>query len=243
MEMGTVNVEKSGGAFTINKIDETGLRERTPCLEIRGAVVLPDALNRLPGYFLLLGIKAVRGKYSLIFLTESEEVDPKALISTLVRLETKYRFHAIYTGGLSNITPDVLPDRFFIDLHTSFKENIPWVRLYTDPYADNISVGINLIARLELEKGFEPPLEDNVLRQQLNNQQIGELPGSEFYGVHALRHILGGFSIHKRLDIKAIESHREAALRKKTLKSLTGCTRAAWAEIDHIRETIEQQEE
>ena len=160
-----------------------------------------------------------------------------------VGFEAKYRFHAIYTGGLSNPTPGVLPDRFFIDLHKSFKKNIPWAKLYIDPYADNLSVGINLIARLELEDGFEPPLEDSVLRQHLNNQQIGEPPGSEFYGVHALRYILGGLSIHKRLDIQAIESLRETALRKKTSKSRTGCTRAAWAEIDHIRETIEQQEE
>jgi hypothetical protein len=243
MEIGTINVEKSGDAFTINKIDKKGHQERIPCREVRGAVVLPDALNKLPGYFLLLGIKSFNGKYSLTFLTEGEETDPKALINALVRLETKYRFHAIYTGGLSNLTPGVLPDRFFLDLHASFKENIPWVRLYTDPYTDNISVGINLIARLELEKGFEPPLEDSVLRQHLNNQQIGEPPGSEFYAVHALRYILGGLSIHKPLDIKAIESHREAALRKKTFKSLTGSARAAWAEIDHIRETIEQQEE
>jgi hypothetical protein len=167
-----------------------------------------------------LGIKSVNGK-SLIFLTESEEADPNALINTLVRLETKYRFHAIYTG-LSNFTPGVLTDRFFIDLKKSFKENIPWVRLYTDLYADNISVGVNLIAQLELEKSFEPTLEDSVLRRHLNNLEIGELPGCEFYGVHALRHILGGLSIHKRLDIQAIESYREAALRKKTRKSLFG---------------------
>ena len=140
MEMETTTVEKSGDEFTISKINETGLQERIPCSEIRGAIVLPDALNKLPGYFLLLGIKSVNYKYSLIFLTESEEADPKALLNTLVRLETKYRFHAIYTGGVSNPTPGVVPDRFFIDLHTSFKENIPWVRLYTDPYADNISI-------------------------------------------------------------------------------------------------------
>jgi hypothetical protein len=117
------------------------------------------------------------------------------------------------------------------------------VRLYTDPYADNISVGINLIAQLELEKGFEPPLEDGVLRRHLNNQQVGELPGCEFYAVHALRHILGGLSIHKRLDIQAIESHREAALMMKTFKSLSGITKVAWEEAEHIKEKLRQQGE
>ena len=238
MELKIVNVEKSADAFIINKIDKTGFKERIPCREIRGAVVLPDALNRLPGYFLLLGIKSVNAK-SLIFLTESEEADPKTLIKTLVGLETKYRFHAIYTG-LSSLTPGVLPDRFFIDLHKSFKENIPWVKLYTDPYADNITVGINLIARLEHGKGFDPPLEDCVLRRHLNNIGIGEHPGCEFYGVHALRHILGGISIYKRLDIRAIESHRESALRKKEFKPLTGSSRAAWAELDHLRDLTKQ---
>ena len=242
MEMKIVNVEKSADAFIINKIDETGLKQRIPCREIRGAVIPPDALNRLPGYFLLLGIKSDNRK-SLMFLTESEEADPKELINTLVGLETKYRFHAIYTGGFSNPTPGVLPDRFFIDLHENFKENIPWVRLCPDPYADNISMGINFIAQLELEKGFDPSLEDSVLRRHLNNQQIGELPGCEFYGVHGLRHILGGLSIHKRLDIQAIESHREAALRKKSLNSLSGISGAAWEEAERIKENLRQQDE
>jgi hypothetical protein len=242
MEAKIMNVEKSGDEFIVNRIDETGLKERIPCREIRGAVVLPDALNRLPGYFLLLGIKGENGK-SLIFLTESEEADPKALINTLIGLEAKYRFHAIYIGGFSNLTPGVLPDRFFIDLHENFKENIPWVRLCPDPYADNISMGINFIAQLELEKGFDPSLEDSVLRRHLNNQQIGELPGCEFYGVHGLRHILGGLSIHKRLDIQAIESHREAALMKKTFKSLSGITKAAWDEVERTKEKLREQDE
>ena len=243
METGIVNVEKSEDAFIINKIDETGLCERIPCREIRGAVVPPDALNKLPGYFLLLGINATRDNYSLIFLTESKEANPKALIDTLVGLEAKYRFHTIYTAGFLNPAPGVVPDRFYIDLYSSFKENIPWVKLYADPYADNISVGINLIARLELEKGFEPPLKDSILRQHLNRQEIGALPGSESYGVHALRHILGGLSIHQRLDIKAIESHREAALRRKSIMSLTGISRAAWEEVDHLKRMADQFEE
>ena len=101
-------------------------------------------------------------------------------------------------------------------------------------------MGINLIAQLELEKGFEPSLEDSVLRQHLNNQQVGELPGCEFYGVHALRHILGGLSIHKRLDIQAIESHRQEALGKKTFKSLSGITKVAWEEAELIKEKLRE---
>ena len=210
-------------------------------LEIRAAVIPPHALNCEPGYFLLLGINSGNNE-TLTFLAEREEADPKALINTLIGLEATYRYHAIYTG-LSNPIPGVMPDRFFIDLYNVFKEKLPWVRLYTDPYADNVSVGINLIAQLELEKGFEPPLKDSVLRQHLNNQQIGELPGCEFYGVHALRHILGGLSIHKRLDIQAIESHREAASRKKTFKSLSGIDKVAWEEAELIKEKLRQQDE
>ena len=242
MEDKIVNVEKSEDAFIAKMIDETGGWVCIPCREIRGAVVFPDALNRLPGYFLLLGINSGNSE-SLTFLDEIEEADPKALINTLVGIETKYRFHAIYTGGLSTFTTGVLSDHFFLDLHKSFKENIPWVRLCPDPYADSISVGINLIAQLELEKGFDPPLGDSILRRHLNNIETGQLPGCEFYAVHALRHILGGLSIHKRLDIQAIESDREAALRKKTYSSLSGISKAAWDEVERTKEELREQDE
>ena len=140
MESKVLDVVKSGDDFIVNRIDETGHKKCIHCRQICGAVIPPEALDRLPGYFLLLGINSGNSE-SLTFLDEIEESDPKALIKTLVAFESKYRFHAIYTGGLSIFTAGVLPDHFFLDLYKSFKENIPWVRHCPDPYADNISVG------------------------------------------------------------------------------------------------------
>ena len=61
-----------------NKIENPGRK-------ICGAIVPPNALNRLPGYFLLLKIEIVNGKYYLIFLAEGEEADPGLLITKLIK--------------------------------------------------------------------------------------------------------------------------------------------------------------
>lgn len=173
-----------------------------------------------------------------MFLTEAEEADPKALITELIHAEKKYRFHAIWTGE-SLSAPGILRGNFFMNLRMDFKKSIPWVRLYPAPYADDVSQGINLFARLNFDKAFEPPPAGSILRSHLKIEQ-GILPDDAFYAFHALRYILGGLSIQKRLDVEGIEAQREAALRKKD-KNLTGVSLMAWTELEKLKEKKDEE--
>ena len=60
------------------------------------------------------------------------------------------------------------------------------------------------------------------------------------YAFTALRYLIAGFKLEKNYS-EQVEKDRVKALKKESLKKLRGLNRAAWSELDEIREELEQQ--
>jgi len=235
------HVEKSRDGYIVHIENKTEEKDPIVCQEIRGSIIVPDALKERPGYYLLLGQKREEGKDLLIFLKEESEHSREALIEKIKNDEGRFRYHKIYTEEPLKSTPGEQRDSFFIDLRKTFNKNISWVKLCPALYRDDITHGVDLFSQWRNDGALEIP-RDTILYRQIGSIEPGVPPDESSYAFHALRHILSGFKI-REIPIDQIEKEREEAFRKDSLKDLTGVDRVAAEEIDRVRREIEEDNE
>jgi hypothetical protein len=213
--------------------------------DIRCAIVAPDRLNSTPGYYLLLG--KLKGEGSddmpeLIFLTEVEEVSPKALFAKLTAAEEKFRFNTIYTEPYPT-GPGIVPPDFILSLCDYVKrpEHIPWIRICSASffYGRDVKQGVHLLNQWE---GRNKIPKETVLWDQLGRIKVGNFEDPIFYAFTALRYLLAGFKLNKTFAIN-VGKNRMAARKIDARKGLTGIHRVAAEELDRIFKQIEKDNE
>jgi len=237
------HVEKSGNRYLVHQESETADKEPIVCQEIRGSVIVPDVLKGQPGYYLLLGRKCEESRDGLpllVFIKEESEHSREALIGKLVNDESWFRYHEIYTEEPIRSTPGEPRDSFFIDLRKAFRKKIPWVKLFPAFYRNDIIHGVNLFSQWHNEGVLEVS-RNTILYRQIGSIEPSVSPDESLYAFHALCNILSGFKL-RNIPIEQIEKEREEAIRKDSLKDLTGIDRVAAEEIDRIRKKIEDEE-
>jgi len=210
--------------------------------EARCAIVAPNKLFSLPGFFLLLGKDKSENSQDIPRLTFIEEVErptSEELFAELIKKEEKFRFHTIYfekyPTGIGNIPPD-----FILGLVKYLRKKAPWLRIIPAIYSADVTQGVDLLNQWS-EKIDIP--EESILRRQLKNIKRDSCDDPSHYTFTALRFLLAGFKHDKSFSERSVEKKRAKALKEESRKKLTGADRAAWSELDEIREELDQEED
>ena len=197
--------------------------------EIRAALIPPIPYKRIPGYCLLVKIE----DGLLTFTAEAEDHNWIKLMSIMLDLERSFRYCILYTIMESR---DHIADSYFRNLYKHAKEHIPWIKIMPAPYANDIPQGIALLAGAMMDGRFVMPPESSTLFSHIGAQETLGLPEDDHYALHALRYILGGLSIQPVIDTKQVVEGRVAWINVQKRNELTGMSKAAWDELDELKQ-------
>jgi len=204
--------------------------------DIRGAIIEPITLKKIPGYFLFM--ENNNGKVE--FAAEYDSMDPQILTDALVKAESDIKYHALYVTEENKPDEDP-PSVFALDLREELRSKLPWVRIYKAPYTNNIFQGMELFQQMRSKKQIDIP-KDTTIGQQLGRMRPNEEPDESLYAFHALRLILGGVRIQE-IPVKDIEDKRHLAFKIDKRKGLDRASRSAWEELDEIKRRNDSGEE
>jgi len=204
--------------------------------EIRAALIPPIPYKRIPGYCLLMKVE----DGLLTFTAEAGDDNWVKLMSIMLDLERSFRYCILYTVMESR---DRIADSYFRDLYKRAKEEIPWIKIMPAPYASDIPQGIALFTETMTHGKFVMPPESSILFGHIGQLQADALPDDDCYAFHALRYILGGLSIQPVIDVKQVAEGRIAWINAQKRNKLTGMSKAAWDELDVLKQEQKRKQE
>ena len=204
--------------------------------EIRAALIPPIPYKRIPGYCLLMKIE----DGVLTFIAEAERDNWVELVSIMLDMDRGFRYCILYTFMESQ---DRIADSFFRDLYKQAKEEIPWIKVMPAPYANDIPQGIALFTEALVSGRFVMPPESSILFGQIGQQQANVLPEDDHYAFHALRYVLGGLSVQPVVDTEQVARGRIAWINAQKRNDLTGMSKAAWDELNEIKQEQKRKQE
>ena len=194
------------------------------CAEIRGAVAPPTVCA--PGYYLIVGRlfeKNKSGRCPLVFLAEGESGLQSELLDKLASDLCRLKCQVLYA--------DQRQELFFLSLHRRILE-INKTVLHQSVFLEHDDPGIALIRDWLSDRSLEvPKTPPTILRRELEKMT----DDSTSYVIAPLKLLLVGFEIQNELFLPPWGPED----RKKELRTgLTGASRAAWEELDRIRQVI-----
>ncbi len=203
--------------------------------EIRAAIIPPIPYKRIPGYCLVMKVE----DGLLTFIAETQDDNWIQLLSTILDLEQSFRYSVLYTIMQPK---DRIMDSFFLDLYKQVRSQMPWIKVMPAPYANDIPQGIALFTKALMGGGFVMPPESSTLFSHLRIE-AKVLPEDDHYAFHALRFILSGLSIQPKIDVDGVAEARDEWLKAMDRNDLTGMSRAAWDELDELKQEQKQEQE
>jgi len=215
--------------FFAHKQDEFGNYQQTAVSEIRGAAAPPTTTE--PGYYLMLGQAAQNnqnGKKPLLFLAEGEAGLQKELYAKLSSDIERFFCQGLYV--------DKRHENFIISLWRNLKK-LETLRLIPTEFTDDPEFGIALIKQRLFDKTLViPKSNDIILRRELEKMTHD----GTSHVLCPLINLIVGFDRHKNIfsPNEFIEKHKT-----KQRCALTGVSRAAWEELQMLRERLEQEDE
>jgi hypothetical protein len=218
-EYNVVETEQTRQGVIIHKVARAGKLESVYYTAIRAGLSWPSP--EAPGFYIILAQDHLnktrfkdqpQQKGKLRFLKEYEcpGVFLDKLCAVLTDDCTLYRCATIYADVSEEYEQNA---EFFrqwaYDKHVTFGRDIEEA-----PYAKNFSLGISLIRHWLTEGLLEIP-KGSVCHRQLKHierSKIDNLPIETFYGIEALRHVLGSFHKYSPMPGRSFQPRRKRSL-------------------------------
>ena len=215
--------------FFAHRQDEFGNDQRIAISEIRGAVAPPTTTE--PGYYLVLGQGVhnnQNGKKPLFFLAEGEAALQEELCTKLSANIERFCCQGLYI--------DKKYEGFFYFLHRKLKR-IETLRLIPADFTNDLEHGISFIKQWLFDKALLIPRSNDIILRRELEKMTGDATS---HVLCPLINLIVGFDLQKKIfpPEEFIKQHK-----LKQGRALTGVSRAAWEELQMLRERLEQEDE